>query len=144
MNKLIIAVDFDGTLCIGNNYPYIGNPRIWLINLLKSLREDGNKLILWTCRSNSIVPDLGFDNDHDLDDAVEWCRQYGLEFDAINENIDESKYPNVKLSRKVFAHLYIDYKASVFLYEEEVISILGTKKDSNMSTLIKLFKSSAE
>jgi hydroxymethylpyrimidine pyrophosphatase-like HAD family hydrolase len=57
MKKLIIAVDFDGTVCIGNNYPDIGNPRMWLINRLKGLRKDGHKLILWTCRSNSSIPD---------------------------------------------------------------------------------------
>jgi hypothetical protein len=48
MDKTIIAVDFDGTLCIGNNFPDIGEPRIWLINKLIKLRNNGtSKLILF-------------------------------------------------------------------------------------------------
>jgi hypothetical protein len=140
MDKMIIAVDFDGTVCIGNNYPDIGNPRIWLIDILKALRNDGHKLILWTCRSNSSVPELGFNNDHDLDDAIEWCRQFGLEFDAINENLNESKYPNVKLSRKIFANIYIDDRACLFLDDEETLSILGTDVNSTSSKIINLFR----
>ena len=45
----IIAVDFDGTLCT-DKYPEIGSPARGLINLLKSRKEAGDKLILWTCR----------------------------------------------------------------------------------------------
>lgn len=140
MKKLIIAVDFDGTVCIGNNYPDIGNPRMWLINTLKALRNDGHKLILWTCRSNSSIPDMGFNNVHDLDEAVEWCRQFGLEFDAVNENLNESKYPGVKLSRKIYADIYIDDKACLFIDEEENLAILGTEKITGFSTIIKLFR----
>ena len=140
MKKLIIAVDFDGTVCIGNNYPDIGNPRTWLINMLKSLRNDGHKLILWTCRSNSGVPDMGFNNAHDLDDAVEWCRQFGLEFDAINENLNESKYPGIKLSRKIYADIYIDDKACLFLDGEENLAIIGTDVNSGAGKIIKLYR----
>lgn len=140
MKKLIIAVDFDGTVCIGNNYPDIGNPRMWLINMLKGLRNDGHKLILWTCRSNSSIPDMGFSNDHDLDDAVEWCRQFGLEFDAVNENLNESKYPGIKLSRKIYADIYVDDKACLFLDGEENLAIIGTEPNSGDGKIIKLFR----
>jgi hypothetical protein len=140
MKKLIIAVDFDGTVCIGNNYPDIGNPRMWLINMLKGLRSDGHKLILWTCRSNSSIPDMGFNNAHDLDDAVEWCRQFGLEFDAVNENLNESKYPGVKLSRKIYADIYVDDKACLFLDGEENLAIIGTEPNSGDGKIIKLFR----
>lgn len=140
MKKLIIAVDFDGTVCIGNNYPDIGNPRMWLINTLKALRNDGHKLILWTCRSNSSIPDMGFNNVYDLDEAVEWCRRFGLEFDAVNENLNESKYPGVKLSRKIYADIYIDDKACLFIDEEENLAILGTENTTGFSTIVKLFR----
>jgi len=126
--------------CVGNNYPDIGTPRMWLINMLKELRNDGHKLILWTCRSNSSIPDMGFNNDHDLDDAVEWCRQFGLEFDAINENLNESKYPGIKLSRKIYADIYIDDKACLFLDGEENLAIIGADVNSGAGKIIKLYR----
>lgn len=45
----IIAVDFDGTLC-ENKYPEIGKPNGVLIDDLKMRKDNGAKLILWTCR----------------------------------------------------------------------------------------------
>lgn len=45
----IYAVDFDGTLC-ENEFPCIGAPNTFLINHLIKRREQGNKVILWTCR----------------------------------------------------------------------------------------------
>ncbi len=49
MKNVIIAVDFDGTLCHGN-WPDIGEPNIRLINKLLKLQRKGYKIILWTCR----------------------------------------------------------------------------------------------
>ncbi len=95
----IYAVDFDGTLC-ESVFPDIGSPNMALIEHLKKRRKQGNKLILWTCR----VGDR-------LQEAVEWCRQYGLEFDAVNENLPEMIEQWGGESRKVFADVYIDDKA---------------------------------
>lgn len=97
--KTIYAVDFDGTLC-ESVFPGIGFPNVALIEHLKKRRKQGNKIILWTCRVGK-----------NLDDAVKWCKDFGLEFDAINDNIPENieKYGNN--SRKVFADVYIDDKA---------------------------------
>lgn len=95
----IIAVDFDGTLC-ENCYPDIGNPKIDVIEKLKSCQDKGHKLILWTCRSNK-----------HLEDAVEWCKKYGLVFDAVNENphYEIAKWNNNP--RKVGADYYLDDKS---------------------------------
>lgn len=97
-NKIIMAVDFDGTLCAGA-YPGIGEPNQHLIDLLIKLRNEGKVLlILWTCRKG-----------RSLDLAVEWCTQHGLEFDAINENVidtgDTYGWP------KIYADYYIDDRA---------------------------------
>ncbi len=73
----IHACDFDGTLC-ESIFPGIGKPNMALINHLIKRRKQGNKIILWTCR----VGDR-------LKEAVEWCKSYGLEFDAVNENLPE-------------------------------------------------------
>lgn len=94
----IYAIDFDGTLC-ESAFSEIGSPNLALIEHLKR-RKQGNKLILWTCR----VGDR-------LQEAVEWCKKYGLEFDAVNENLPEMIEQWGGESRKVFADVYIDDKS---------------------------------
>ena len=74
----IIAVDFDGTLC-SECYPAIGMPNLPLFALLKGARRQGKKVILWTCRCGDL-----------LEEAVAWCRMFGLEFDAVNENVAQT------------------------------------------------------
>ena len=97
--KPVVAVDFDGTLC-QNAWPNIGPPRKGVIEYVKRHRENGDRIILWTNRTGNL-----------LDEAVDWCADEGITFDAVNENIPES----VKLfgadCRKVHADLYIDDKA---------------------------------
>lgn len=95
---LIVAVDFDGTLC-KDSYPYIGEPKQDMIDLVKAYQKGGWKTILWTCRT-----------DEYLEAAVKWCREHGLEFDAVNTNIDEVKAMFGGDTRKVFADRYIDDK----------------------------------
>ena len=93
---IIYAVDFDGTLC-ESKFPEIGPPNMSLVNHLIYRREQGNKIILWTCRFGDR-----------LQEAVEWCRQHGLEFDAVNENLPETvKYFGGTESRKIHADVFI-------------------------------------
>ena len=100
MKSKIIAVDFDGTLCV-NRYPEIGFANYELIHYLKEQQEYGAKLILWTCRSGKL-----------LADAVLWCREMGLMFDAVNENLPEIIEAFGADTRKIFANEYIDDLAS--------------------------------
>lgn len=92
---MIIAVDFDGTLSYGD-YPTCGEPNRRLIDWLNERKAQGDKIILWTCRQ-----------DKALSDAVKWCRDFGLTFDAVNENLPEmiEKWGD---SRKVGCDFYID------------------------------------
>ena len=94
----IYAVDFDGTLCF-NKFPKIGSARAKIIDYIKELKDNGDSLILWTCRAG--------DN---LDAAVEWCTEQGLEFDAVNANPQDSIDKYGSDSRKVHADFYIDDK----------------------------------
>lgn len=96
----IIAVDFDGTLC-ENQYPEIGEPNNALIEYLKMRQKMDNKLILWTCR----VGDK-------LEQAIDWCQDHGLIFDAVNQNLPEIVKSFGGDCRKVFAHEYIDDRNS--------------------------------
>lgn len=95
----IIAVDFDGTLC-SECYPEIGLPNLPLIFLLKQLRAQGKKVILWTCRCGER-----------LEEAIGWCEAFGLTFDAVNENVPEILELYGMESRKISADVYIDDKS---------------------------------
>lgn len=95
----IIAVDFDGTL-VEDKFPEIGEPREDVWHDLRNAQFNGAKIILWTSR------------DHErLKEAVEFCVERGLHFDAINENLDECKVLFNNDTRKVYANEYWDDKA---------------------------------
>lgn len=96
----IIAVDFDGTLC-EDKWPEIGEPKIEVIDYLKTLGELGHKIILWTCRTGEL-----------LTQAVLWCNNnHGLYFDAVNQNLPEVIKQMGGDSRKIHADIYIDDKS---------------------------------
>lgn len=95
---MIIAVDFDGTLC-GNAWPAIGAPRNGVIDYVLWRQKGGAKLILWTNRT-----------DQRLDEAVAWCRERGIIFDAVNENLSEMVERFGGDCRKIFADEYLDDK----------------------------------
>ncbi len=106
--KLVIAVDFDGTLC-EYAFPKIGNQspeQVELIDLLIKFRQNGHKLILWTNRGDN-------EQYKSLTEAIEWCKQKGLEFDAVNENLPNQKKLS-GYSPKIMADYYIDDKAITF------------------------------
>ena len=74
---MIIAVDFDGTLC-ANEWPAIGAPRTAVLAYLAARKQQGDSLILWTNRRGER-----------LSEAVQWCEGQGITFDAVNENLPE-------------------------------------------------------
>lgn len=92
----IIAVDFDGTLCV-NRWPQIGKARQPVIDWLLMQQKSGCKLILWTMRT-----------DEKLAEAVAWCQEHGLFFDAVNDNLPEVQGKFGNNPRKVFANYYLD------------------------------------
>ena len=107
---MIVALDFDDTLFEYVKAPpgetdysgrigSIGKPRIWLINWAKRQRDNGHKLILWTCREGDA-----------LAHALNVCGLHGLEFDEVNENIVTAESVNWPNSRKIKADIYIDDK----------------------------------
>lgn len=92
-----MPLTFDGTITKCSRFPEIGEPRVEFIEWLKAQKAEGAKLILWTCRVGKL-----------LDEAVEFCRKQGLEFDAINENLPEIVEKFGGDTRKIFANKYID------------------------------------
>ena len=94
---MTIAVDFDGTI-VEHRYPEIGKEIPFATQTLKMLIEDRHKLILWSVREGKL-----------LEDAVEWCRQRGVEFYAVNKDFpEEDLTKNQSFSRKLKADVWID------------------------------------
>ena len=89
---MVIAVDFDGTI-VEHRYPEIGEERPFAIDTLKMLIKDRHRLILWTVREGEL-----------LEEAVNWCKERGVEFYAINrEYPEETIHNNQHFSRKLSA-----------------------------------------
>lgn len=95
----VYAVDFDGTLC-NSKWPGLGPAREEIIEYLINRKKNGHKIILWTCRTGKM-----------LEDAVNFCRDHGLYFDAVNQNLPEVNALYGGDSRKICADYYIDDKA---------------------------------
>lgn len=95
---MTIAVDFDGTI-VEHRYPEIGEEVPFATETLRALIADHHKLILWSVREGKL-----------LDDAVEWCRQRGIEFYAVNKDYPEENgsESNNHFSRKIKADIFID------------------------------------
>lgn len=101
---MIIAVDFDGTISLGT-WPDVGPANKPVIDALLERQKNGDKIILWTCRSGD-----------ELSAAVAWCRIYGLEFDAVNANLPEVLESwGFKDTRKIFANEYWDDKSAPYM-----------------------------
>ncbi|MFA5713701.1 MAG: hypothetical protein WC960_05935 [Bacteroidales bacterium] len=92
---LYIAVDFDGTI-VEHRYPEIGPEIPFAIDTLKLIQSElKHSLILWTVREGQ-----------ELEDAVNFCKERGLHFYAVNSNYPREK--PLKEPRKLLADLFID------------------------------------
>lgn len=111
----IIAIDFDGTI-VEDRYPEIGELKGDNLDEAKYLQSKGAKVILWTSR----------DGDK-LQEAIDFCRNLGMEFDAVNENLKECQEMFHNDTRKIYANEYWDDKA-VGSFSEKYISGYYEKK----------------
>ena len=93
---LKIAIDFDGTI-VEHKYPEIGKEILFAFETIKALQKQKHQLILWTYRSGK-----------ELDDAVDYCRQNGVEFYAVNASYPEEEFDEDFASRKIDADIFID------------------------------------
>ena len=100
---MTIAVDFDGTI-VEHRYPSIGRELPFATATMKKLIDDGHKLILWSVREGEL-----------LQEAVDWCRERGVRFHAVNGFFDEDSEEdagdhdkNPHYSRKLKVECFID------------------------------------
>lgn len=95
----IIAVDFDKTLSYAK-WPEVGEPNTNLFRYLKAQKAAGARIILNSCRTGEA-----------LEKALQFCKDNGLEFDCVNENLPELIEAYGEDSRKISADYYIDDRA---------------------------------
>ncbi len=94
---MVIAIDFDGTI-VENRYPEIGAERPFAVDTIKMLINERYTVVLWTCREGQL-----------LEECVNWCKERGLEFYAVNRDFPEETIENnPSFSRKLKADLFID------------------------------------
>ena len=92
---MIIAVDFDGTLCYSNKIPNMA-----LISRLRLEQSRGNTVILWTGREGQ-----------SLKSALDFLRKNAFIPNFVNQNSPEAIKRLGRDCRKIFADIYIDDKA---------------------------------
>jgi len=92
---LRVAVYFYGTI-VENEYPQLGKPMLFAFETLKELQKRGFVLILWTVLTGKL-----------LEEAVEFCRQNGVEFYAVNRNNPE-EILDPETPRKLDVDVFID------------------------------------
>lgn len=95
---MIIAVDFDGTLC-QDKYPAIGNPMVGAVESMKRLWEEGHYLIIHTCRTSER-----------LKDAINWLLEYNIPFHRVNDHCPTNVALYGEGGAKIYADVYIDDK----------------------------------
>ena len=94
--KEIYAFDFDGTI-VTNEFPQIGKPIANTIELIKKVKNGGHYIILNTMREGDL-----------LLDAVKFCQNQEITFDAVNDNLPHMKEFYKNNPRKIFANYYVD------------------------------------
>lgn len=92
----IFAFDFDGTI-VTNKFPEIGEPIEDVISLIHKVKASGHYIILYTMRENEY-----------LEEALEFCKNHGIFFDTVNDNLPHMKEFYKNNPRKIFANYYID------------------------------------
>ena len=97
VNQLVsnnyIGVDFDGT-CVTHEYPNLGTTLPNVVEVLKELVNNNNKLILFTMRSGK-----------ELKDAEKWFEDNDIELFASQTNPTQKSWTD---SPKAHCHIYID------------------------------------
>lgn len=95
---MIIAIDFDGTICHGK-YPAIDGLMPCAADTIKHFSNEGHYIIINTCRSGE-----------ELLKAVNFLLEHGIPFNRVNDNHPDQTRLYNNNSRKVYAHVYIDDK----------------------------------
>jgi len=128
---MLIAVDFDGTI-VEHRYPAIGRELPFATDTLRRLTADGHRLILWTVREGQL-----------LDEALEWCKDRGVTFYAVNRDYPEQEFGE-GVARKIKVDVVIDDRNLGGLPEWGVIYDMITRRISYRDYLLEAIGRSPE
>ena len=93
---------------------------LFAFETLKRLQQEGNVLILWTYRSGAR-----------LDEAVQFCKDNGLTFYAINKSYPEEALSE-DISRKINADVFIDDRdVRGMMGWGEIYQLLGSSAETS-------------
>ncbi|MEN6422284.1 MAG: hypothetical protein ABFD76_10090 [Smithella sp.] len=93
---MIIAIDFDGTICF-DAYPEIGCIQPYAAETINKLHAAGHYIIINTCREGNR-----------LNEAINWLLEKGIRFNRVNDNHPAAMSKYGSNSRKIFADVVID------------------------------------
>jgi hypothetical protein len=97
MKKLIIGVDFDGTIAESSLDLTIIGLLPGARDVLQWVKDQGHIITVWTCRSGDKQKE-----------AEDFLKKEDVPFDYINENVPDIDF---KTSRKIFYDILIDDRA---------------------------------
>ena len=99
----IIAIDFDGTICIGNSYPdpHGGKLRPFTKEIMNFMYDIGIKVVIWTNRKNVKGTDI---KDKLL--MKQWLDEMGIKYHTVNDSTEFAPYKYY--GRKLYAHMFVD------------------------------------
>jgi len=89
----VICVDFDGTIVM-HEFPRIGPPVPYALEVMQKLIDHGDKLILFTMRADVY-----------LGEAVVYLKQNKITLYGVNENPTQKEWT---ASPKAYGQIYID------------------------------------
>ena len=117
MKKLVISIDFDGTIC-ELAYPAVGELKKDADTYINILYNEGHTIIINTCRTGKYERLAQHFLDH-----------HGIKYHYINSNCPELIKLYKQDCRKISADIYIDDKCLMGLPEtwEEIYNIINKK-----------------
>lgn len=115
----IIAIDFDGTISIGNNAypdPHNGTIRPYAKEVMNFLYDVGVKVVIWTNRKNVKGTDI---KDKLL--MKEWLNEMGIHYHTVNDSTQFA--PFKYYGRKLYAHMFVDDRGYGFDVNDKYIML---------------------
>lgn len=109
----VILVDADGTIFPRAPHGFYSKKDIGSEKVLKELVSKGHKLVLWTCRNNSVRNPYNYHlidgkkrKESSLGEAVRWFAERGIPLEGINSYPEGEMY--IGKSKKPLADVIID------------------------------------
>ena len=102
----MLAIDFDGTI-VEHKFPFIGEPKPNVVEVINRLYNEGHSIIIWTCRtSQNDFKDVP-NSEPTIFDVYKFLGRHKIPFTTINHNDPKNPF---QPSPKVYADIYIDDK----------------------------------